>query len=90
VPGADDETAREDLHPVEVPLDALAPETLDALIESFVMREGTDYGAQERSLASKLADVRRQLERGEAKIVFDPATETVNIVSALPARRARE
>lgn len=76
--------------PIEVPIGELAPETLDALIESFVMREGTDYGAQERSLASKLADVRRQLERGEATIVFDPATETVNIVSALPARRARE
>jgi hypothetical protein len=73
--------------PVEVPIGALAPETLEALIESFAMREGTDYGAQERSLASKLADVRRQLERGEAKIVFDPATETLNIVSALPARR---
>ena len=66
--------------PIEVPFDELAPDTLSALIESFVMREGTDYGAVERDFASKLADVRRQLERGEARIEFDPVSETVNIV----------
>ena len=79
----DDETPRRETPaPVEVPQGELAPETLDALIESFVMREGTDYGALERSFASKVADVRRQLEHGEARIEFDPDTETVNIVRA--------
>jgi uncharacterized protein YheU (UPF0270 family) len=73
--------ARAAAAPVVVPLDELAAETLTALIESFVMREGTDYGAVERSLASKVADVRRQLESGEARIEFDPETETVNVVS---------
>ena len=43
-------------------------------------RAGTDYGRTERTLAEKIADVRRQLERGEATIVFDPESETVNIV----------
>ena len=65
---------------VEVPFDALDEATLVALIEGFVGREGTDYGLVERSLAEKIADVRRQLERGEARIVFDPETESVNIV----------
>jgi uncharacterized protein YheU (UPF0270 family) len=88
-PGEEGEDGRaEPAAPVEVPIGALAPDTLAALIESFVLREGTDYGAVERSLASRVADVRRQLERGEAKLAFDPATETVNIVAALPARRA--
>ena len=32
-------------------------------------------------LEEKVADVMRQLERGEAKVVFDPDTGTVNIVS---------
>ena len=64
---------------VEVPAAQLAPETLQALIESFVLREGTDYGVQEVSLASKVAQVARQLQRGEARIVFDPATESVDI-----------
>jgi hypothetical protein len=72
---------------VEVPLDSLAEDTLVALIESFVNREGTDYGARERSLVEKVADVRRQLERGEARIVFDPESESVNIVPDERARR---
>ena len=67
---------------VEVPFEALDESTLVALIEGFVGREGTDYGLVERSLAEKIADVRRQLERGEARIVFDPETEGVNIVPA--------
>jgi uncharacterized protein YheU (UPF0270 family) len=64
---------------VEVPSAELGPETLQALVESFVLREGTDYGTQEVTLASKVAQVLRQLQRGEARIVFDPATETVDI-----------
>jgi uncharacterized protein YheU (UPF0270 family) len=66
--------------PVEIPIDALSAEALQGVIESFVNREGTDYGEVERTLAEKVADVRRQLERGEARIVFDPETESVNIV----------
>jgi uncharacterized protein YheU (UPF0270 family) len=64
---------------VEVPVAELAPEILQALVESFVLREGTDYGMQEVSLASKVAQVVSQLRRGEARIVFDPATESVDI-----------
>jgi uncharacterized protein YheU (UPF0270 family) len=64
---------------VEIPAAQLAPETLQSLVESFVLREGTDYGVQEVSLASKVAQVVRQLQRGEVRIVFDPATESVDI-----------
>ena len=64
---------------VDVPLSELAPATLQALVESFVLREGTDYGEQEVPLATKVAQVLRQLQRGEARIVFDPATESVDI-----------
>nr|BFF12571.1 hypothetical protein GCM10025699_38740 [Microbacterium flavescens] len=39
-----------------IPWQDLDPETLDNLIESFVLREGTDYGEHERSLADKVAD----------------------------------
>lgn len=65
---------------IRVPPDALAPETLQRLIESFVLREGTDYGPVEYDLASKVAQVKAQLDRGEAAIVFDPSTETATIV----------
>lgn len=33
-----------------VPYQDLAPETLDSLIESIVLRDGTDYGEVEMSL----------------------------------------
>ena len=63
-----------------IPWQDLAPETLDSLIESFVLREGTDYGEHERSLEQKVADVRRQLKNGEAVLVWSELHETVNIM----------
>ena len=66
--------------PVFIPLTELSPEALRGVGESFVLREGTDYGEREFSLEQKLAHVYRQLERGEAQIVFDPNTETVDII----------
>jgi uncharacterized protein YheU (UPF0270 family) len=65
---------------IQVPHDALEPDTLRAVVESFVLREGTDYGAHEASLESKVAQVMTQLRRGQAHITFDPATESVNLV----------
>ena len=66
---------------VEVPYTALSPAALRGVIEELVTRAGTDYGADEKSLDAKVCDVMRQLERGEAIIVFDPATETTNVVT---------
>jgi uncharacterized protein YheU (UPF0270 family) len=66
--------------PVEVPLDALSESALRGLIEEFVSRDGTDYGVHERSLEDKVGDVMRQLQRGEAVIVFDPETRSANVV----------
>ena len=66
---------------VAVPFAELAPDLLHAGVESYVLREGTDYGEREFSLAEKVAHVIGRLERGEAQIVFDPETETVSIVS---------
>jgi uncharacterized protein YheU (UPF0270 family) len=62
----------------------LEPATLEAVIVEFVSREGTDYGHAEHSLDDKVAAVRRQLARGEARIVFDPDSETTTI---LPTER---
>ncbi|MEJ4046837.1 YheU family protein [Erwinia sp. SLM-02] len=63
-----------------IPWKELDPETLDNLIETFVLREGTDYGEQERSLAQKVKDVHRQLANGEAVLVWSELHETVNIM----------
>ena len=66
--------------PIRVAPHDLAPDTLRAVIESFVLREGTDYGVHETSLEDKVAQVLIQLRRGEAHITFDPATESINVV----------
>jgi len=66
---------------VAVPYAELAPDLLHAVVESYVLREGTDYGEREFSLAEKVAHVIGRLKRGEAQIIFDPETESVSIVS---------
>lgn len=65
---------------MEIPYERLSADTLRGIIENFVLREGTDYGAHEYSLDDKVAAVRRQLEQGEAVIVFNSAEETCDIV----------
>ena len=66
---------------VEVPHTDLAPETLRNLAEEFVTRDGTDYGAEEKTLDEKVAGLMRELEAGEAKIYFEAESGTVNIVA---------
>ena len=67
---------------VVVPYTELAADLLHAVVESYVLREGTDYGEKEFSLEDKVAHVISQLKRGEAQSVFDPESETVSIVRA--------
>ena len=73
--------------PVVIPHTELSADALRGVVESFVLREGTDYGEREFSLEQKLAHVYRQLERGEARIVFDPSTESIDIVVSRPTGR---
>lgn len=65
-----------------IPLQQLSAETLDNLIETFVLREGTDYGEHEVPLAQKIATVKQQLQRGEAVLVWSELHETINIMPA--------
>ncbi len=65
---------------VEIPPSSLSPEALRGVVEEFVTREGTDYGHHDYSLEQKMEMVFRQLERGDIAIVFDPESETCNLV----------
>ena len=62
-----------------IPHRQLSAEALQGLIEEFITREGTDYGEVEVGLAEKVAQVRSQLDSGQAVIVFDPKSGTVSI-----------
>ena len=65
---------------VEIPYTRLSPEVLHRLAEEFVTRDGTDYGRVEEALADKVTAVIRQLERGDATIVYDARSDSINIV----------
>jgi len=73
---------------VLVPWDRLSPEALQSVIEEFVTREGTEYGPTDVPLADKVAQVRRQLEKGEGVVLFDLKTETANLATAREAKAA--
>jgi uncharacterized protein len=72
--------------PIVIPHRDLSESALQGVLESFVLREGTDYGEREVSLDRKVAHVLLQLERGEAQIVFDATLESIDIVVSKPAR----
>lgn len=63
-----------------IPWQELDTDTLTNLIEHFVLQEGTEYGAQDVSLGTKVEEVRSQLQQGKAVIVYSELHESVNIV----------
>ena len=69
--------------PLEIPAKALSEEALAGLIESFILREGTDYGAIEISHETKVAKIQKQLAIGKIKIAFDPNTDSVTLLTEL-------
>lgn len=64
-----------------IPISELNAETLYAIAESFVLREGTDYGEQETDLSDKVQQVLAQLKTGQALLQYSELHETVNIVT---------
>jgi uncharacterized protein YheU (UPF0270 family) len=64
-----------------IPFEQLDKDTLYNLIESYVLREGTDYGEQEFSIESKVAQVHQQLKNGDAMVFFPELHESVTIIS---------
>ena len=63
-----------------IPLDQLSPETLTAIIEGFILREGTEYGAEDVSKEAKISQVKKQLEQGSAVLVYSELHESINIL----------
>ncbi len=71
---------------LDIPLDRLAPDTLARLLEEFASRDGTDYGDRELSLAEKVVQLRRQLDSGDMRLLYDSDSETWDLVSRDAAR----
>ena len=63
-----------------IPYTDIAEDTLNNLIEYYVLREGTDYGEHEVTMAEKVAAVKRQLKSGETVIVYSELHESINLM----------
>jgi len=66
--------------PVLIDHRTLGPDTLRALVEDFVTRDGTDYGETEVPLERRVRNVLAQLDSGRASVSFDPESGTVTVV----------
>jgi len=64
-----------------IPHTEIAANTLQALIEEFVTRDGTDYGEHDVSTSIKVQQVMDQLEREEIYIVYSELHETCTLVT---------
>lgn len=66
---------------IEVPYRMLPGETLDALLETFVTRQGYDTTDTGEGMRGWVAELKRQLERGELLIAHDLQTETTEVLT---------
>lgn len=77
------------MKPLEVPWHALSADALQGIVEEFVTREGTEYGAMDVSLATKVEQVRAQIERGDVLIYFDEASSSCHLVQRADVEERR-
>ena len=62
-----------------IPHRRLSPDALRRVIEASITREGTDYGVHDVPLATKVGQVRHQLDVGTGVIVYDADTDSCTI-----------
>lgn len=62
-----------------VPWLELQAQTLENILESFILREGTDYGAVELTLTQKKERLRRQLQAGNIVLVWSELHQSIDI-----------
>lgn len=62
---------------IDVPHDRLTREALQGVLEEYCTRGGYD---SEVPLDQRIAEIRRRLETGRARLVFDPEEGLVNVV----------
>ncbi|MCQ9122006.1 hypothetical protein BKG95_05600 [Rodentibacter pneumotropicus] len=62
-----------------IPWQELEPATLDNIVESVILREGTDYGAEEIPLARKKEQLLEKIRNGSVVIVWSELHESIDI-----------
>lgn len=62
-----------------IPWQDLDEQTLRNIAESFILREGTDYGVEELSLTQKTDNLLAQIHIGSAVIIWSELHESIDI-----------
>lgn len=66
---------------IRVPIERLDGDTLNALLEEFASRDGTDYGESETPLDERVSQLRRQLDAGDIQLLLELSEERWDLVS---------
>lgn len=69
------------IQPILIEPSLIAADVLQNILQEYTFREGTNYGDVEHSLETKVAQLLKQLQKGEIVLVFDPETESVNLMT---------
>jgi uncharacterized protein YheU (UPF0270 family) len=64
-----------------IPISEVSADTLEAIAESYVLREGTEYGVEDYSLEHKVEQVVQQLKAGDALLMYSELHESVDIIT---------
>lgn len=62
-----------------IPWQELEPATLDNIVESVILREGTDYGEEEIPLARKKEQLLEKIRNGSAVVIWSELHESIDI-----------
>lgn len=72
---------------VLVPAQRLQADVLQALLEEYASRDGTDYGERERTLEEKVAQLLRQLHTNDLQILYDVDSEQWDLLPRVQAEQ---
>lgn len=64
-----------------IPPEKLEDAVLENILESYISREGTDYGEHELNLTQKMEILRPQVKKGEVLIVYDEDIESLTLMT---------
>lgn len=70
---------------IEIPVAKLAPEVLDALLQEFASRDGTDYGEVETAISKRVEQLRGHLHSKEMLLIYEAESEHWDLVSSARA-----
>ncbi|VUD56765.1 hypothetical protein TDB9533_02387 [Thalassocella blandensis] len=73
-----------------IPIERLNKDVLQGIVESYISREGTDYGAYELSMEEKVDNLMLQVKAGSIVVVYDEITQSVNLLPKYDAFQTGE